>query len=316
MKALGKAAIVLLILFLVFIIPAGILIAIGAKQAADDYDLETTFQNIFNEMDDYGSIHLGSECQFSGAYKPEGDIESIVLEHAAFEVKVARSGNSDFYIEHDGYYPGSLISEYNIFDGAVYYTDGSVNDSKSPFFFEEKDGVLTFGLETNYNFGNFNVSTARRSDCGSITIYLPDSFNGDFTINETAGEIELEDLELRELNIIKVAGELEATNCKVEKLTLSGIAGEVNYSGEIGALDFSGGMGDYDIYLTAPLTGESRISGTLGDVRISLPENSKLNISSNGNLGEISIDRGLIDSSGVPFVISGNLGEFKIDIDE
>lgn len=320
MKTLGKIAIVLAILFFVFIIPAGILIALGAKQAASDEEVQQTIHNIFDNMDDYGTIHIGSDdadsIDFSGSYTPAGDISGIVLENAAFEVEIDRGGENEFIVEHTGDYPASLISKYSIEDGAEYAEDESFA-GESPFFFKEENGILTFGLETDYNFNGFSISSvgSKSLNCGTLKVYLPASYKGDFTINYSAGEIEISDLELSGLSITGAAGEFTANNCKVGKLTINGIAGQVDYNGEIGAMDLSGGMGDYNIELTAPITGDSRISGTLGQVEITVPEGTKLNVNSAGNLGEVSIDSELRDANGAKFDINGNMGQFTIEID-
>ena len=119
-------------------------------------------------------------------------------------------------------------------------------------------------------------------------------------------------LELNALNITGAAGEFEADGCVIGKFTATGIAGELDFRGTLGAMDLSGGMGDYDIDLDAPLTGASRIAGTMGDVHINMPHGSKLKVTTGGNLGEVYIDGELRDDSGVPFDINGNLGEFIV----
>lgn len=319
MKALGKAAIVLTILFFVFLIPAGILIALGAVQANNDYDLNGTFQNIIGEVDDYnhiGSIGDGNHIQFSADYVPAGDINGIVIENAAFELNIVRSDKDEFVIEHTGNYPVSLVNQYGIINGKVYsYVNGDVGDA-SPFFFTEDNGVLTFGLETGYNFDQFNISGFSKGvKCGTVTVYLPASYEGDFTINKSAGEITLVGLTLNSLNITSAAGEFDAKDCTVNSFNVAGIAGDLDFDGKAGSLNLSGGMGDYDIELRAPLTEASTIKGTMGNVNIDMPSGTKLNISSSGNLGDVSIDGDLRADDGVPFSINGNLGDFTISAD-
>ena len=318
MKALGRTAIVLTILFFVFLIPAGILIALGAVQANNDYDLNGTFQNIVEEMGDYnhiGNFGDSNDIQFSASYVPQGDINGIVIENAAYELDIVRSDRDEFVIEHDGNYPYSLINEYGIINGSTYsYVNGDVGDA-SPFFFTEENGVLTFGLETAVNFNNFNIVNFKKTaSSGKVTVHLPASYKGDFTVNKSAGEISLNGLELNALNITSAAGEFKASGCAVGSFTVAGIAGELDFDGTVGSMDLSGGMGDYDIRLNAPLTAASTIKGTMGDVNVTLPKGSKLNVTASGNLGEVDIDNDLRDNGGVPFAINGNLGDFNVRI--
>lgn len=190
------------------------------------------------------------------------DVKSITIDHGVGTLKV-RTGDSD-KVE----IVAKNVSEHYIVEKS--FSGNLTLKSKSRFWF------------WNWFDGNF------KSD---ITIYLPKDFVAEsFIIDAGAGDVNIDDLEAKELEINGGAGDIRGNNIVAQTVDIDGGVGNVNFKQVmLNNTTIDAGVGNVDI--EGILSGNTDIDCGLGNVDLDLVGTiDDYNIKVEKGLGNIKIN--------------------------
>lgn len=297
MSKLGKAALILGSIFLVFVIMGGVITAVGVADLANKADFLGKLENVFEEYGvNGGPIHIGGyddgdyvDTEASWEVSCSDSVAVIELSKIACSA-VIRKGDE-----------GKVSLNYN---GKVLAGLG-----KEPIDIVWEDEKITIS-------GNDTGKNKWGSNYGEMEIVIPESFGGELVFNDAAAEIKMNDLELTGLSLNNTAGEIEAENCEIMQLDITNSLGEIKLNGRIGCFNIKSAMAEIDLELDKPLAKNCLISDCMGEVNVKLPEGSNVDLKSNNSLGTVKIDG--VPGNGKAIVVNVNdcLGTVVVEIDD
>lgn len=151
----------------------------------------------------------------------------------------------------------------------------------------------------------------------TMDIYIPEIILEEFKINAVSGDVIMQDIEAARLNLQTVSGDIKVEKLIAEIIRIGSTSGDIivrDYTGNVDANSISGDIGlidgsdnedlaastvSGDISIDQDAVSDMKIESTSGDVKISLPEDSKFYLDVSTVSGDIKQDFSLkIISSG------------------
>ncbi len=335
MKALGKAAIVLTIIFFALLIPGAILTAKGASQAVHDAQDSGVFETVEGYFEQFA--HEIGDSTFYGMDLDNADItqnvvipqecSSIVLHDTCYNIKVNVGTGDAMILHYVGKYPAYLSSRFDLDAQGVYYDDGTgaipasgsdiaaggISGSDigdKPFDVDILGGKLEVTLD------GMSHSAIKNIGKSTLFITLPRSYKGGFEIIDGVGEMDIEGVDLAAISLRNAVGELDIDDSRLGMLSIHDITGEIGCSGAIDGIDISDAIGRVDIDLDMPLKNSTSITNVIGEVKLEVPRNSKIRLVAEDNAGKVKCDEAIRSDSGVEVSVFDNIGEFRIKADD
>ena len=190
--------------------------------------------------------------------------------------------------------------------------------------------IKTNNSDVKYSFGNGKVTIKEErpdewffgnNNEGNLIIYMPqdDTLLDNVSMNISAGDIQIDYLNAKKLDLNLGVGNLEIDNLYVTKeAKINGGAGNISIkSGVISNLDLNLGMGKTE--LTAEIDGSNKIDAGVGNLELNLKgDESEYKFDVEKGLGTIRINNNKINEEGIfgkgdIFIrISGGLGNIDI----
>lgn len=286
MKTAGKVAIACSVIFFLCAVSGIVLTVVGCTQIANDAE----FWNNISEkaegfIDELGisevTFDIGNTAyvKFEEKNVVENSIEKIVIKGIVYDVNICTTQGEEIVAAFSGDLSEKLIQKYNL----------TAQGGDTPIDFK------IVGNEMTVEFAKTTVSIGGSyASKGDVTIYIPESF---------AGEVELE----------VCMGDVDIVGLNVSGFCAKGCLGDVDFEGQLKSFSVQDCLGDIDIITGSSLNGTSRIENNLGDIEITLAAGDRINIETEGNLGEITTEdvrAGSTASSDL--LIKNNLGDVEI----
>ncbi|MBU5425857.1 DUF4097 domain-containing protein [Tissierella pigra] len=222
-------------------------------------------------------------------------IDTIIVSPDFIDVKITSEERDDVGIHYYGKMKTNIVPTLNV---------------------DKTSNSLDIKLKTNRN--NYSVVT---SDV-ILEIFVPKSYNGNFHVTATSGDIYMKGLAGKNFNISSNSGEQHLENLEGNKLTLTATSGDITLKNSIGEvesksssgeqrfenvegqkLDLSASSGDIEL---KNCVGEIKVSTNSGEQRYKNVEGKKLDLSSTS--GDIELE----DCIG-ELKISTNSGHISLD---
>ncbi len=175
-----------------------------------------------------------------------------------------------------------------------------------------EEGILT--VEIVYpraiNLGLINLSQLQ------LDIYIPGEYSGDVMVNTASGDLEINDLDLKNLAFQSTSGGLIVDSVTSKEIKIESTSGKIIMTDLAGTLDANTISGEQKVALKI-LSGDLNIKTLSGDVSVELPESSEFIFDLNSAAGDISSEFG----AKISFVDSGRMegtvgeGAFKITVE-
>lgn len=319
MRALGKWAIALASIFVVFMVAGIILASVGGTSVIKDEGVLDKIENFLGDMGVYVDEDF-SETSFERSFVPEDGLESVkISETGIYKLCLKYSDDDKISVSFDGDYPIDLIEKYNLSglpfapdlgDEEVSETDVSASDAESPISFKYNNGELTIVFDApKSQFGTGIAVKAR----GTITVTLPDTADFDLTLDSVAGDDEL-DIRAKSLSLNECAGDLDISGT-FKKVKLNECAGDINVDGDFVSFEISECAGDIDLKTGEKIKAESFVRECAGDISIVVAEGTKLNVKKSSCLG-VDVDDVSDSSARVPLELSNCAGEVSVKTDD
>ena len=169
-------------------------------------------------------------------------------------------------------------------------------------------------LEEKYSNSHMKQSIGNHDDISQYQILIPESYNGDLSIEYGAGSIDIEDMKVDNFKIKGGAGELIVKNVVFNELNLSSGVGSTNISltEKCGDITIEGGIGE-TILQMKEVGGNLKVDGGIGSVDIEVPQNAPVYFKTSSGIG--SNDVANVKTSGEKtylFDLNVGLGEVKV----
>lgn len=175
-------------------------------------------------------------------------------------------------------------------------------------------------LDINENSGTLSVVIRPESrvtwffssqECrGNIKITLP--FTTDIEAESGSGDVSIADL-IGIFDVTIGSGDLTFEKAQITKLIAHLGSGDLKVNGDIKDADIKIGSGDILLnYLKAPISGHMAIESGSGDATLTMPKESKLNISFMAGSGRLSNELGNLQSA--PYSISMKAGSGDLNV--
>lgn len=192
--------------------------------------------------------------------------------------------------------------------------DGVIRESCVVDSADNLTGTNIPNIEFKYNeSGNkavIRIKKLRANDTPEMTIAIPESFNGELEFSDVAGRVEgnislslnkltvkdiagkvlISGVSAKEFKAEDIAGEMSFTDGSFGYLKVDGAAGKVTVSGSVGYFDISSVMGNAEVESDKEITGDCKINDIMGNVKITLPEGSEVNVVQSNIMGKVSAD--------------------------
>jgi hypothetical protein len=155
----------------------------------------------------------------------------------------------------------------------------------------EKNFSGDLKIKSKFNFWNFVSGNNNFNNNSQITILIPEGFVAEnVRIDAGAGNVTLEDIITKKLDINAGTGNLDGTNIIAERVKLDGGVGEIDFEQvEFTDTDIDSGVGN--ISLQGQLLGRNKIDCGIGEVDLNLLGSSDdYYIKVDKGLGNIRID--------------------------
>lgn len=299
MKKLGTAAIVLTVIFIVFLFT-------GATMAiAGGVDLFVSCLDEFEGgFDGFDGITIPSvpervERSAFAARCSLADVEQIVLlKGSACSMNIVAGDTDELLIEVRGTFSAKYLDRYSIDNGEVF--DAEMQDG--PVSASVEDGVLSIDYDHDDSIGTK----------AEVTVTLPRDWNGSICFDDSAAALKAEGLELQAVYISECAGMIEIEDSSIGLVEITECVSSISIDGAIGSFNVSQCLGNVEIESEFPLEDSCEISDNLGNIEISIC--GKVTVEDSGNLGEVRID-GETHSGGTLLIIKNNLGRVDVEIE-
>lgn len=165
-----------------------------------------------------------------------------------------------------------------------------IAENVSENFVVEKNHNGKLTVKGKYNFGNIFGNNSGNGK-SNITIYLPSDFVADdVKIEAGAGNINIEELTTKRLDINAGAGNISGKNITASQVDLDGGVGDIDFEEvNLSNADIDCGVGN--INLQGYLLGRNKIDCGVGEVDLTLKGSVEdYNIKIDKGLGNVSID--------------------------
>lgn len=195
----------------------------------------------------------------------------------------------------------SLLKEYNIYECNSIIEDIEIENESSKlnvllgdsFKVESNDKYVTFKEENGkLIIREKNHKQKIHNDKTILNVYIPkNSILNNFSLEEGAGSVNIDDLEVLNANFKLGAGSFKVNNITINNnLLLYGGAGSITIkNGKINNLSLESGVGK--VYIKSLLTGLNKITTGVGELSLKLLGNKDdYRISSKKGIGNIIID--------------------------
>ena len=205
------------------------------------------------------------------------------------------SGVKEIWIE-------SGASEINLYgyDGSEVKVKGELGGYSKGLEINKRGNTLYIKEESKKNIGT-NIEHTK------LDIMVPKTFNGnlDFT--------DINNLDLKDINIDGGAGKLTLSNICFYNLDLDSGVGQVNIEtgDRSGDIDINGGVGEVNVNIKK-VGGDLIYDGGVGSSNIKIPKNSPISIKSESGLGSIENEAVISGNGDYIFDISVGVGSIRI----
>lgn len=304
-KALVISIIVLTAVMLCSFVSGGILIAKGAVEAVQDADLPEKFQQLgisdgVNTARRYLEYLVGSEpVSYNNTYVstpytvdavPADGMKALVIENIGYNIVIKCSSRTDVCLSFTGKYPDSV-------------------ETDELFTCKADAANSTIGISAVDMPGHFDPSI------GTVTIYIPNDNDWDIIIKDCIGEAEMSYVVANTISVENYAGEISARCVTADTLKLYAVAGEFNFEdSKLGGYVVDNCLGSVEIESTVQPVDNSSIKNCVGEVRFTLPSETKVYIIDHSGYAEIDCELNK-SNSGAQFEISNFLGQVIFDED-
>lgn len=206
-----------------------------------------------NVDEEYYSAFNSDNIKISGVFK-----NLTIIPYEESDIKATLSGNYKSFIKK-----GIVLN---------------MRETPSNFHIElEESKYLGF---INLGLFSFNID---------LTIYIPNDYNGDITIDGLFSKLSITDLDLSKLVINGVSGDINISDVNANKINIDGLSGEIILNNITGDLNIDAVSGDILIkYLE--FDNKIDINSLSASINIEIPKGSdRDNISIDSLSGEIKI---------------------------
>lgn len=169
-------------------------------------------------------------------------------------------------------------------------------------------------LEEKYSKNSIGINNNHNDGISEYQILIPESYNGDLSIEYGAGSIEIEDVKVDNFKIKGGAGELIVKNVVFNELNLSSGVGstDISLTEKCGNITIEGGVGE-TILQMKEVGGNLKVDGGIGSIDIEVPKNAPIYFKTSSGIGSNDVDN--VKTSGEKtylFDLSVGLGEVKV----
>lgn len=168
------------------------------------------------------------------------------------------------------------------FEGTIYTTS-----SREPELIIKKSGN---DLEVYIDYIKKNINVGK--DDTTLVVYIPESFDGDLTVDSISGEITIPDMILSELIVESVSGEIYVDSIEADYTNLDTVSG--------------------DIIVKGCVVEEVIAESVSGEINIDIPESAKADIDTDSVSGKIRTEDG--EDGDITIEIEMNLSTVSGDI--
>jgi len=137
-----------------------------------------------------------------------------------------------------------------------------------------------------------------------LDIYIPKKYKENIFVENTSGDVKLENLNLKNFDAKITSGNIESEFFTSEEAIIENTSGKVKMTDYVGNLKIKGSSGDVDISFKT-LDGDIDIERSSGDVKLELPSDAQFYLKANTTSGDIN--------SNFPISINGKIEENKIE---
>ena len=202
----------------------------------------------------------------------------------------------------------SGASEINLYayDGSEVKVKGELGDYSKGLEINKRGNTLYIKEESKKNIG-VNIEHTK------LDIMIPKTFNGNLDFNQGAGKADINNLDLKDINIDGGAGKLTLSNICFNNLDLDSGVGQVNIEtgDRSGDIDINGGVGEVNVAIKK-VGGDLIYDGGVGSSNIKIPKNSPISIKSESGLGSIENEAVISGNGDYIFDISVGVGSIRI----
>ena len=300
MKAMGKCAIVLAIIFFVSIIAGAVMVSVGGASSVNQI-LNGNVPGFIEKIFSWGGEWLdgGEYVTFSNSIEVDESVEGIEIKDVAFYDIAFKYEDTDMItVEFAGEYPEKYIDKYDIYveqyitapvsvtdvsESDVSASDAETEGKLSPIEFEISGGVLSIDFDGPKNGAGFD---------GTITVIVPEDVTYNYTLDSVVGDIEIVGI---------------SASC----IELDSCLGDIAISGDFTSFNIRKCLGDIDLSTDCAIEAECEVAENLGDIDIEIGRDSSVRIDKDDNLGDISFED--IDDGEIVISVTENLGDITIE---
>lgn len=214
------------------------------------------------------------------------------------------------------------VSDVNVIltDGDEVKIKGKICDGNDNVISEQNGNTMTIS-EKNFNNNSWdsdwNITDNNFKFLGNneskIDISIPKAYKDNIDFKFGAGNVKINDLQVKNISIKCGAGNLNVDNIVFNDFSCKCGAGnfDMSLNKKCGNIDIKGGVGNTKIDLSE-VGGNFKLAGGVGNVTVKIPENSPVDIQATGGLGNTNISAKTSSEKKYIFNVTSGVGNVTV----
>lgn len=216
------------------------------------------------------------------------DVENIDISIGAANINIVEIDGNDVTVDFVG---TSKLSEKTI-----------VEKENNTIIIEEKK------YKTSWGFGNNSFADRK------VTIGIPSNYSKDLSLEYGAGNVNVKNINVNELQVAGGAGNLDIKNIVFSELDLEQGVGntDINLGEKCGNINIEGGVGNLTLRISE-VGGNLTCEGGVGETDIYIPDQSPVQIKTSSGIGKADINVNTSGENTYKFDLSIGVGGLSVN---